>query len=97
MFHLGSHRQDHGTEGVAGGTNGVGHLFGMAALALTPTAGAIAGLDVELRDDGNAGRQVGLILDHDPWIDEVGLTIGAAWGDWPLGGLYAGRVSSDAA
>lgn len=61
------------------GPNGVGDLFGMAALAIAPAIGTIAGFDVELRDDGDEGWQIGLILDNDPWIDEVGLTIGAAW------------------
>jgi hypothetical protein len=96
MFPFGGHRQDNGAEGVAGGADGVGDLFGMAALAITPATGAIAGLDVELRDDGDDGRQTGLILDQDAWMDQVGLTIGAAWGDWPMGGLYLGLASSDA-
>ena len=49
----------------------------MSALASLPTAGTVASFDVELGDDGDNGRQIGLILDNDPWIDEVGLTVRA--------------------
>jgi hypothetical protein len=76
MFHLGSHGQDHGAEGVACGSEGVGGLFGMAALAVTAAAGAVTGLDVELGDDGDDGRQIGLILDNDLVVIERGMAVG---------------------
>jgi hypothetical protein len=49
----------------------------MAALAIESAAGTIARFNVELGDDGDDGRQIGLILDNDPWVHEVGLTVWA--------------------
>src|SRR5262249_38796030 len=65
VFHLGGYGQDHGAEGVAGGTEGIGGLLGMPSLPVLAATGAIPGLDVELGDDGDDGRHVGLVLnDH---------------------------------
>jgi len=77
MFEFGGHGEDDGTEGIAGCAKGMGDLLGMSALALLLAVRAVAGLDVELRDDGNNGRQVGLILDADAGADKLGLTVGA--------------------
>ena len=57
---------------------GIGDLLGMATLARAPATGAIAGFDVELRDDRDDRRQIGLILDDHAGIKEFGLTIGTA-------------------
>src|SRR5437870_8344316 len=62
MFEFGAHGEDDGTKGVAGDANGIGGLFGMTPLEVAVATAAIAGLDVELRDDGYDRRQVGLKL-----------------------------------
>jgi hypothetical protein len=48
----------------------------MATLTIAPATGAVSRFNVELRDDGDDGRQIGLILDDHAGIEEVGLTIG---------------------
>jgi hypothetical protein len=77
VFEFGGHGEEDGAEGIAGGAKGIGDLFGMAALLALAATGTIAGLDVELGDDKDNGRQVGLILDDDFGIDERHLTVGA--------------------
>src|SRR5207253_9960772 len=62
MFEFGAHGEDDVTKGVAGDANGIGGLFGMTPLEVAVATAAIAGLDVELRDDGYDRRQVGLKL-----------------------------------
>src|SRR5271169_3166397 len=47
-----------------------------AAPMVLPAAGTVTGLDVELGDDRNDGRQIGLILDNDARIDECDRTVG---------------------
>lgn len=47
----------------------------MPPLDALTTAGAEAGLDIELGDDGHNGRQVGLILHHLAWIDQLDTAI----------------------
>jgi hypothetical protein len=78
MFQFGRHRQNDGAERVTGRANGVGDLLGMATLAIAPATGAIPSLDVELRDDRDDRRQIGLILDDHAGVEEDGLTIGTA-------------------
>src|SRR5262249_41937257 len=63
VFHLGGHGQDDGAEGIASGADGVGGLLGVPSLPVLAAAGAVAGGDVELGDDGHDRRQVGLVLD----------------------------------
>src|SRR5450755_2280550 len=70
MFEFAGHGENNGTEGIAGGTGGVGILFGMATLAPLPTARTEAGFDVELSDDRYDGGQIGLVLDDDFGIDQ---------------------------
>ncbi len=48
----------------------------MPRLVILSALGAVAGGEVELGDDGNDGRQVGLILDHDLGGVEGDVTIG---------------------
>jgi hypothetical protein len=62
MLEFGGHGQDDGPQGVAGGADGVGGLLGMSPLDASATARTPTGLDVETRDDGDDGRQVGLVL-----------------------------------
>jgi len=50
----------------------------MATLAIASATGAITRLDIELRDDRDDRRQIGLILDNHAEVEEVGLTIGTA-------------------
>ena len=64
VFEFGGHGQDHRAESVAGSADRVGGLLGMAALTALPATRTIAGLNVELCDDRDNGRQVGLILNH---------------------------------
>jgi hypothetical protein len=78
MFEFRRHREGDGAECVPGRTNGVGDLLRMATLTVAPTTGTIPRLDVELRDDRNDRRQIGLILDDHAGFEEVGLTIGTA-------------------
>ena len=54
MLEFGGHGQDDGAEGVAGGADGIGGLLGMPALPALAAAGTVAGLDVELGDDGHS-------------------------------------------
>ena len=49
----------------------------MAALAKAATAGAVAGFDIELGDEGNDGWQVGLELHDQPWIEQRSVAVGA--------------------
>jgi hypothetical protein len=77
MFQFGSHREDDGAESIARRTDRIRNLLGMTTLAIVSAARTITGFNVELRDDRDDGRQIGLILDNDPWIDEVGLTVWA--------------------
>jgi hypothetical protein len=63
VLHLGGHGQDDGAERVAGSAEGIGGLFRVSSLPVLAAAEAVARLDVELGDDGNDGRQVGLVLD----------------------------------
>ena len=71
------HGQDDGTKRIAGGADGVRGLFRMAALAKAATAGAVAGFDIELGDEGNDGWQVGLELHDQPWIEQRSVAVGA--------------------
>jgi hypothetical protein len=64
VFHLGGHAQDHGAEGVASGPAGIRGLLGVPSLPVLAAAGAEAGVDVEPGDEGDDGRQVGLVLDE---------------------------------
>jgi len=61
---------------MAGRTGGVGGLFAVSALGALPAARAVAGFDIELRDQGHDGRQIGLILDDEARIDQGHLAIG---------------------
>ena len=49
----------------------------MAALTILMTAGAIASGNLELRDDGGNGRQIGLKLNDAAAIVQRGVTVGA--------------------
>src|SRR5262249_18574852 len=66
-----------------------GGLFGVPSLPVLAAAGAVAGLDVEAGDEGDDGRQVGLVLD-----DHGGGTQGHAGGRafGPGGGGVAGDL-----
>jgi hypothetical protein len=80
MFHLGGHGQDQGAEGVTGSAEGIGGLFGMASLPVLPAARTVAGLDVELGDNGDDGRQVRLVLHDDVGVAQ-GHVAGGAFGN----------------
>src|ERR1019366_7039019 len=70
MFEFGGHGQHDGTKGVARGTDGVGDLLDVARLMPLSATRTEATLDIELRDDWNDRRQVGLILHVDFRIDQ---------------------------
>src|SRR5271166_722589 len=53
MFEFRGHGQGDGADGVTGSADGVGDLLGMAALAAQAADRTVAGLDVELGDDGD--------------------------------------------
>jgi len=101
VFELGSHGENDGAQGVAGGADGVGDLLGMSALAVLATARTVAGLDVELRDDGRDRRQVGLVLDDRLRVFERHVAVGTVARNvddavnlfWRRRGPECGRVS----
>src|ERR1035438_1764643 len=70
MFEFGGHGQHDGTKGVARGTDGVGDLLDVARLMPLSATRTEATLDIELCDDWNDRRQVGLILHVDFRIDQ---------------------------
>src|SRR5271157_1151878 len=49
----------------------------MSALTALPATGTPTGLDVELGDDGDDGREIGLVLDDDFRIHEGDLAVRA--------------------
>jgi hypothetical protein len=75
MLEFSGHRQNAGTQRVTGGAYGIGSLFGMSALDALPTARTVAGLDVELGDDGHDWRQIGLVLRDDLRIDQFHMAV----------------------
>jgi hypothetical protein len=89
MFQFGGNGQDHGTERVAGGSDRVGGLFGMASLPVLAAAGAVARLDVELGDDRHDGRQIGLVLHEFSPHTDISLPPRAPF--WPS--LFIGAIS----
>ena len=83
VFEFGSHGEDDGAEGIAGSADGIGDLFGMAALATEAADRTVARLHVELGDDGDDRRQVSLVLDDNAGINERAVALGTAGtGDW---------------
>ena len=77
MLKFSGHGEQDRADGIAGDANGIGNLFGMSALAIVMATAAIAGLDIELGDDGHDGRQIGLKLCDRAAIIQWRRTIGA--------------------
>jgi hypothetical protein len=75
MLEFGGHGQNARTKGVARSAGGVGSLFGMSALDALAATRTVAGLDVELSDQGRDGRQIGLVLHEDLGIEQFYVAI----------------------
>src|SRR5580693_7054411 len=77
MFELSGHGQDDRTKAIAGSADGIRGLLGMPPLTVLVTAGAIAGLDIELSDDRHHWRQIRLELCDHPAIVQRRMTVRA--------------------